>query len=241
MGATTVVSERAAGKPIRALATILRRDPVVFFSLADSGIIRLQDFVGKKVFVNPRVLPRLKAMLATAKMSLDQMSIVNTGDFTALYTGDVDVASGNITSSVLAAQKAGQTLNIIYPDDYGVHFYATTVFTSDAYITSNPDVVTKFLRATLDGWADAVEDPQAIGTMVVHYKPEANAAFESASMVASVPYLNTGEDHIGWMKSDMWAGMLKTMREEGEVTTALDVSDLYTMQFLQQIYGEDKP
>ncbi|MBA3872004.1 MAG: hypothetical protein H0X30_22895, partial [Anaerolineae bacterium] len=75
--------------------------------------------------------------------------------------------------------------------------------------------------------------------MVAHYNPDANVAFESASMLASVPYVNTGEDHIGWMKSDIWAGMLQTMRADGEVTTPLNISDVYTMQFLQQIYGEN--
>lgn len=241
MGATALVTERAASKPVRAVATIFRRDPVVFFSLADSGIVRLQDFVGKKVFASPRVLPRLKAMLVTAKMSLDQMTIVSTGDFTALYTGDVDVASGGITSSVLAARKAGHEVNLIYPDDYGVHFYSTTVFTSDDYIASHSDIVTKFLRATLDGWSYALEDPQAVGAMVALYNPKADTTLESASMVASIPYLNTGEDHIGWMKGDVWMGMLNTMRADGEITTSMDIKDVYTMQFLQNIYGEDKP
>jgi NitT/TauT family transport system substrate-binding protein len=240
MGASALVTERAASKPVRAVATVFRRDPIVFFSLADSGIVRLQDFAGKKVFASPRVLPRLKAMLATANMSLDQMTIVSAGDFTALYTGDVDVASGGITSSVLAARKAGHEVNLIYPDDYGVHFYSTIVFTSDDYIAAHPDIVTKFLRATLDGWAYALESPQSIGAMVAKYNPKADSTLESASMVASIPYLNTGEDHIGWMKGDVWAGMLNTMRTDGEITTSIDIKDVYTMRFLQEIYGEDK-
>src|SRR6185295_20136092 len=194
-----------------------------------------------KVFVSPRVLPRLKAMLATAKMSLDQMTIVSTGDFTALYTGDVDVASGGITSSVLAARKVGHEVNLIYPDDYGVHFYSTTIFTSDDYIAAHPDIVTKFLRATLNGWAYALESPQSIGAMVAKYKPEADTALESASMVVSIPYLNTGEDHIGWMKGNVWAGMLNTMRADGEISTSIEIKDVSTMQFLKEIYGEDQP
>ncbi|MEP6984650.1 MAG: ABC transporter substrate-binding protein, partial [Chloroflexota bacterium] len=189
--------------------------------------------------LSARLLPRLKAMLAKAQISPDKITLVSTGDATGLYTGVVDVASGLITSSVLAARQAGHPVNIIYPDDYGVHFYSTTIYAADDYITSNPDLVTRFLRATLDGWAYAVEDPQSIGAMVARYNPDANVAFESASMLASVPYVNTGEDHIGWMKSDIWAGMLQTMRADGEVTTPLNISDVYTMQFLQQIYGEN--
>ena len=55
-------------------------------------------------------------------------------------------------------------------------------------------------------------------------------------MAASLPLINTGEDHIGWMKPDLWAGMEKTLREQGVLTTPLDVTQVYTMQFLQEIY-----
>src|SRR5690349_15567408 len=39
VGASTLISERAAGKSVRALAIISRRDPVVFYSLTNSGIV----------------------------------------------------------------------------------------------------------------------------------------------------------------------------------------------------------
>ncbi len=241
MGASTLIAERANGRPIRALATILRRDPVVFFSLASSDIVRLQDFVGKKVLVSSRLRPRLNAMLAKTGISPSEITLVSTGDFTQLYTGEIDVASGLITSTVLAAQKAGHPVNIIFPDNYGVHFYSTTIYATDDYIASSPELVTKFLRATLKGWTFAVENPQSIGSLVTIYNPKADATFETASMSAAIPYVNTGIDHIGWMKPDDWANMLQTMRAEGEVTTSLDIKDVYTMEFIQKIYGETQP
>lgn len=239
MGASALISERAAGKPVRALATIFRRDPIVFFSLADSGIIRLQDFIDKNVLVTPRLQPRLNAMLAKAEISLSDINIISTGNVSDLYTGKIDVASGLITSSVLSAQRSGYPVNIIYPDDYGVHFYSTVIFATEDYIAANPELVEQFLQATFKGWSDAVEDPQSVGAIVKVYNPAADAEFESASMAASLPYIHTGEDYIGWMKPEVWAGMLKTMREQGEVTSPLDIEDVYTMEFIQQIYGEN--
>lgn len=239
MGASSIISERAAGKPIRALATVLRRDPVVFFSLADSGILRLQDFIGKKVLVTPRLQARLNAMLAKAEINLSELEIISTGNFTDLYTGKIDVASGLITSSVLSAQRSGHAVNIIYPDDYGVHFYSTTIYTTDDFIAVNPELVSKFLQATFRGWTQAVEAPQNVGPLVKIYNPAADAEFESASMAAALPYINTGEDYLGWMKPEVWAGMLQTMRAQGEVTGSLDIDDVYTMEFIQQIYGGD--
>jgi NitT/TauT family transport system substrate-binding protein len=241
MSASTLISARAEGHPIRALATILRRDPAVFFSLAESGITHVEDFVGKKIFLSPRGRPRLYSMLARVGIKPDEITEVNTGNFTALYTGEVDSALGSITSDLLSIKQAGYTVNLIYPDDYGVHFYASVIFTSDDYIAANSEVVTRFVRATLQGWAYAIENPQTIGDMVLKYNPDADSAFETASMVASLPYINTGEDYIGWMKPDVWQKMALTMHDQGDLTTPVDISEVYTLQFIEQIYGGNNP
>ncbi|MBZ0296591.1 MAG: ABC transporter substrate-binding protein [Anaerolineae bacterium] len=241
MGASAIISARAEEQPIRAIATVLRRDPVVFFSLSDSGISKLEDFIGKKVSVSERLRPRLRAMLGHAGIDSDEVIEVGTGGAAGLYNGDVDVASGLVTSTVLSVQQDGYTVNIIYPDDYGVHFYSVTIYASDDYIASNPEIVTRFLRAALQGWTYAVENPQPIGEMVPLYDSDADPAFETASMTAYLPYINTGENYIGWMQPEVWAGMVDTMLEQGEISAPLDVDDLYTMEFLQQIYGENTP
>ena len=57
-------------------------------------------------------------------------------------------------------------------------------------------------------------------------------------MTASIPLINTGEDHIGWMKPDRWHGMEKILRQQGVLTKPLDITQVYTMQFLQEIYGK---
>jgi len=72
--------------------------------------------------------------------------------------------------------------------------------------------------------------------MVAKYNPNASPAHETAQMTASLPLINTGEDHIGWMKPEIWAGMEKTLREQGALTKPLDVTQVYTLQFLQEIY-----
>jgi len=237
-GGDLLIPQRAAGKPLRAVATILRRDPFVFFSLAESGITRPEDFVGKKILVRPRARPRLYTMLTQVGVTPDQLTEISTGDFTALYTGDADVATGFVTDQVLQVQQAGREVNIIYLDDYGVHFYSDTLLATDTFLNTNPDVVTRFLRATFQGWRYAVENPTAAGALVLKYNPDADSDFEVLKMTASLPFVNTGEDYIGWMKPEIWESMAQTLRDQGILTTPLNVEDVYTMQFLQQIYQE---
>lgn len=238
VGGDVLIPARAEGKPLRAVATILRRDPFVFFSLADSGITRPEDFVGKKILIRSSARPRLYTMMARVGIPTDEFTEISSGDFTALYTGEIDVASGFVTNEVLRAQQSGHEVNIIYLDDYGVHFYSGTLFTNDDFIATTPELVTRFLRATFQGWTYAIENPENIGDMVLKYNPDADTTFETDKMIASLPFVNTGEDYIGWMRPEIWEQMEQTLREQGILTQPLDITEVYTLQFLQQIYQE---
>jgi NitT/TauT family transport system substrate-binding protein len=167
----------------------------------------------------------------------DQYTVVESPpDLASFYSGQVQVRSVYLNNEVLTARASGHKLNIIYPDDYGIHNYGDTLVATDDLIAKNPDLVRRFLRATLKGWTYAVENSAAMGQMVLKYNSTADAALENDKMTASIPLVNTGEDHIGWMKPDVWAGMEKTLREQGVLTKTVTITDVYTMQFLNEIY-----
>lgn len=232
-----MIAARAQGESLRAIAVIFRRNPAVFMTLANSGITRPQDFVGKTIQYNATMGLILNAILARAGISSSVYTEVNVGsDLGPFYSGQVQVWNAFLTNEVLTAQSAGYKVNIIYPDDYGIHFYSDTLYAKDDYIAANPDLVLRFLRATLKGWTYAVENPVQIAPMVAKYNPNANLAHETAQMTAGLPLINTGEDHIGWMKPEIWSGMEKTLREQKVLTKPVDVTQVYTLQFLQEIY-----
>jgi len=238
-GADEMILARSEGKPVRAIATIYRRSPVVFITLADSGITRPEDFVGKQIRAPANTVPALHAITARVGVSPSQYTEVSLPSDLALFaTGEVPIWGVYLTGFVVAAQQAGYQLNIIYPDEYGVHFYADTLFTTDDLIANNPDLITRFLRATLKGWTYAVENPSDVPAMVQKVQPAADATLEIGRMTASIPLVNTGEDHIGWMKQEIWTGMEQTLREQGVLTAPLDVTQVYTMQFLEETYGK---
>ena len=231
-----LILARAEGKPVRAIATIFRRTPLVFFTLAESGITGPQDFVGKSIQVPSRARPLFRTLIANVGVSPDQLTEFDSLGLEALYSGEVDVALGFLTDQVLVARQAGYQINVIFPDDYGVHNYNDLIFSTEELIDANPDLVTRFLRASLKGWTYAVENPTEIGKMVAAYDPDADPSQEAAKMEASLPLVHTGEDHIGWMKLEVWAGMEHTLRQQGILDGAVELDRVYTMEFLRQIY-----
>ena len=234
-----VILARAEGRLVRSFAAIYRRSPIVFFASADSGITRPQDFVGKKIRSTLTVDQTLRAMMSRVGVSPNQYEIEYLpSDVSLLASGKVDVWSGFVNVFVLDVQRAGYDVNIIYPDDYGIHFYGDVLITTDDLIAQNPDLVSRFTQATLKGWTYAVENPASIGTFVKEYNPQVDPETEIENMTASIPLVNTGEDFIGWMEPKIWAGMEMTLREQDVLTKALDADQVYTMQFLEEIYGK---
>ncbi|HSL44769.1 MAG TPA: ABC transporter substrate-binding protein [Anaerolineales bacterium] len=234
-----LILARAAGMPVRAIAVIYRRSPIVFFSLADSGITRPQDFVGKRIRSTTTIDRTLRAMMSRLDIAPDQYEIVYLPSNVAQFaSGQVPVWGGLMNLFALEVQQAGHTINIIYPDDYGIHFYANTLITTDELIAADPDLVLRFTRATLNGWTYVVENPEAVGKFVQEYNPNADPQLEIEKMTASIPLVNTGEDFIGWMKPEVWAHIEQTLREQNVLTGLLRVEDVYTLQFLEEIYGQ---
>jgi NitT/TauT family transport system substrate-binding protein len=236
-GADELLAARAAGKPLRAIATIYRRSPQAFVALTSSGITRPQDFVGKTIRISSSSAGSFHAMMARVGIRPDQYTeVALPSDLSLFASGQAPVWSVYTINFAVTLQQAGYKLNFIYPDDYGIHFYADSIFTSDELLAKNPDLVQRFLRATLKGWTYAVENPAAVGPLVLKYAPGADPALETAKMTAALPLVNTGEDHIGWMRSDVWATMEQTLREQKVITAPVDVAQVYTMQFLNEIY-----
>jgi NitT/TauT family transport system substrate-binding protein len=235
--ADQVLIARGEGKALKALAVIYRRSPAVFIALSSSGISRPQDFVDKTIRTSATNAPTLHAMMARLGISQNQYTEVEpSSDVQEFASGRIPVWSAYLNALTVSVQRAGYKINIIYPDDYGIHFYSDTVIATEELIAKNPDLVQRFLRATLKGWTYAVEQPEETGAMVVKYKPDADLGLENDKMNASLPLVNTGEDHIGWMKPEIWSGMEKTLREQGLLAQPLDAAQVYTMQFLNEIY-----
>ncbi len=233
-----VLKHRSEGEPVVAIAIIYRRNPLVFVSMADSGIERPADFLGRTVALSGYGELQFAAVMSRLGLDIHQVEFAPYEyDYRSFYSGNVDVTSGYSTGGLIRMRQAGYELNLIWPSDYGVHMYADTLITTDEVIAENPDLVTRFLRATLRGWREAIEEPEAAVEATLKYAREADAELQTQMMEASVPLVHTGEDHIGWMRAEVWQGTHDILLEQGLLAGPLDVDEVYTIEFLQQVYG----
>ena len=227
------------------IAAIYRRSAVVFAAMADSGIMRPSDFTGKTVATGDpggsqkdfelqfhAMMKRLG--LATSKVKIAPYDPA----YTAFYDGKVEITPCYSTGGLIKMRQKGLKLNLIWPSDYGIHFYSDTLATTDRLISEKPDLVTRFLRATLKGWQDAVEDHKQAVTISLKYAQIKDPGLQTAMMEAMLPMVHTGEDRIGWMKSEVWQGMYRILLEQKLLNGPFDIDRAYTLRFLKEIYGE---
>jgi NitT/TauT family transport system substrate-binding protein len=239
-----ILVKRGQGAPITAIAAIYRRSAVVFVSMADSGILRPVDFLGKGAAVTgiSGALRdfELEFYALMKKLGLDISRVkLETYDpeYTGFCKGDVDVTAAFYTGGVIRMRQKGYRLNLIWPGDYGVHFYSDTLIAAEETITRKPELVTRFLRATLKGWREAIGDPVTAVNATLKYARIPDPDFQKAMMEALLPLVHTGEDQIGWMKAEAWQEMHQIMLDQGLVPAPLELNKVYTMQFLQEVYG----
>jgi NitT/TauT family transport system substrate-binding protein len=237
IGADVLVVARSQGKGARAVAAIYRRSPRVYMSLRESAITKPEQFIGKTISLGRGQRAPFDGMMRSLGISADQYTVVDsTAGLDTFYSGQVQVRGVYLTNEVLAARAAGHPVDIVYPDDYGIHNYGDVLIASDVLLAKDPDLARRFVRASLKGWSYAVEHPTDVGPMVKKYNPTADVALENDKMLASIPLVNTGEDFVGWMRPEMWSGMEHMLQEQGALAGPVDPQQVYTMEYVSAFY-----
>ncbi len=238
-GADEIIKTRANGTPIVAIAVFFQRNPVVYVSLKGSGIQHPQDLVGKKVMM-PKPL-EIQHQALFQKLGIDPTTIElipYERDVMPLVTGQIDAHMLYRTGLALEFEEKGYELDFIWLDDYSIHFYADTIAATEQLIQQNPELVERFLRATLKGWRYAIENPAEAVDLTLQYDPTLDREVQLRMMEAQTPLIHTGATEIGWMKDSVWQQMYQMLIDGGILAQPINVAEAYTMQFLNKIYGK---
>lgn len=240
-----ILISRTEGAKVRAIAAIYRRSAAVFVAKAGSGIKRPHDMLGKKVAVYSKNAKEyeyeLRAMLKKLDIDIEQMKLVDLDHkYEKFINDEVDVTGAYVTGGALRLSSQGVELNYIWPIDYGIDFYSDTFFTSDTLLQNNPDLVQRFLRASLKGWDYAIRHSVEAVEITMNYAAIKDISLQMKMMEAQHPLIYTGENSIGWMQRRVWEGMHDILFEQEVIATPLeDISSAYTNQFVEELNRKD--
>ena len=145
-------------------------------------------------------------------------------------------------------REGGFTPQVFLLADYGYSPYSTTIETSWRLVEENPDLVQRFVDASIEGWYSYLYgDPSPANALIKRDNPDmtdAQIAYSIAKMkeygiVDSGDALELG---IGAMTDERWQDFFQFAADAGLYPADLDLSKAYTLQFVNQKTGmELKP
>jgi ABC-type nitrate/sulfonate/bicarbonate transport system substrate-binding protein len=173
---------RWRGVPVTAFAASFLDTPTAIFSLYSAGIRAPKDLIGKRVSYKPGSEDGVvfDAMLAQLGLPRSQVRNISVSDgFLALRNGDIDALIGPIGSRPFPSDDPAVRLNVMRPQDYGIHIPGQVYFTNSASLRDRPSVIRKVLRAVILGWEDVYRDPDGAASTLAGYDPERLSAREA--------------------------------------------------------------
>lgn len=235
-----LLEARADGAPLVAIASIYQRHPLAFISLAERNIERPEDLAGNTVDVSDNSLVVYNALLSSQDIDPDSVNSQIRTDFTidSLVNGDIDVIDAWVTNEVVELGLGGYDINVILASDYGVEVYPNVIFTTEDMVENHPDVVERFLQATLRGTQMAIDDPENAAAETLTRNADLDIEKETESMFQALPLLNPAGSQPGMMSASSWETTQDIMLEQDLLDAPLDLDQAYTLEFLNDIYEQ---
>lgn len=235
---TDVLLARAAGVPVVSVLALVQQPLQGIMVLADSGITRPADLVGKTVGYAgiPSQEAFMETMLADDGATLAEVDLVNIGfDLVpGLVSGRVDGAMGSFWTHepILAAQEGYETA-MLKVDDWGVPpYYELVIVASDADLAAQRERIEGFLRATRRGYEDAISDPAAALTALQAASPELDLPVETEGIQLLIPVWTDEEGHFGTQTAARWGDYAAWMSDHALIPADLDPAAAWASDLL---------
>ena len=232
IGGSGLVVERSLGKPVVAVAAMFQQAPTIFLALKSSGIRALPDLAGKRVMLSPgnQSLPLIA--LLHQEQYLDKIVRLETSfDYNSLIRGDTDLFNAYSTNEPYLLESRGYPVDIIDPQDYGIHFYGDILFTSEELFKQHPETVRKFRAACIKGWEYALgHGEETIALIKTRYqaaKDLESLRFEAAAIGEIV---RPDEVAIGQMDLARWAQITQHLIAIGQISPRFRLTDDFIYQ-----------
>ena len=237
--ADSVILRRADGLPVVAFALLGQRGQRAFAVQEGSEIRSPKDFEGKTVGFKVYQTPDYLAMLAANGVDRSKIQEVPVGfDPRLLAAGKVDVYPVFESNEPEQLLRLGVPVRLFRPSDYGVPSLGLTYMSRQQLLDDDPELLERFLRATLRGIRDARADPEAATDVVMQFAQNEDRAHQLAMLKVELDMADgpTARAHgLGWATPDQWQAFHDSLLAHGALTGPVPVDQVFTDRVLRAV------
>ena len=221
------------GLPLFAVAATMQHDPQAIMVHQGSPVRGFKDLEGRAVAAQPGAV-WLK--FVTSRYNLrDVREIPSTLSIASFLADPNYVQQIFITSEPFFARQAGAEVRTFLISSSGYDPYRVQ-FTTRAFAAQNPEVVAKFVRASIRGWNRYLGDPAPTNALLLKLNPALNPAQEAytAQALRDGGFINGGDPtgaQTGRMAAARWTTGYEQLKSLNILEGPLDPSTAYSLQF----------
>jgi len=248
MAANTLMSFDAVANnvPVISVAAIFQKDPQVLLTHPESKANKLEDLKPLTLFVSKEGISSyfqwLKADYGFSEAKVKPYTF-NPQPFLADKNSAMQ---GYVTSEPFAIEKsAGFKPGVLLLADYGFNTYSTLIETRLDLIDKKPDLVQRFVDASIIGWYHYLYGDNSAGNaMIKKLNPEMSDELLAYSIgkMKEFGIVDSGAtlvDGIGAMSDERAASFFDKMVRAHVVRPDIDFRKAYTLRFVNKGVGLD--
>src|SRR6202051_96443 len=178
MAANTLMALDAVANnvPVVTVAAIFQKDPQVFLTHPESKVAKLEELKPLTLFVSKEGIASYFQWLKSEYGFSEEKVKPYTFNSQPFLANRLSAMQGYVTSEPFAIEKAAKFKpGVILLADYGFNTYSTLIETRSDLIDKKPDLVQRFVDASIIGWYHYLYGDNAPGNaMIKKLNPEMN-------------------------------------------------------------------
>jgi NitT/TauT family transport system substrate-binding protein len=235
------------GIPYVVVAAGFQKDPDILMAHSGVGNDSFEDLKGKPIAVSSGTRASwwlyLKAKYGFSDSQLKSYSF----SLAPFFTDPQAIQEAYVTSEpYLVEQQTGEKPVVLMISDAGFNGYASLIATSEKLVKTDPDLVQRFVNASIAGWYSFLYgDPAPAFAAILKANPDMSpgllhygyAELKERGILVSGDATRLG---IGAMTDARWQSFFDQMAATGLYDKNMDYKAGYTLQFIDKGFGKPK-
>jgi NitT/TauT family transport system substrate-binding protein len=230
--------------PLVSVAAMFQKDPQVFLTHPEVNVTKIEDLKPLTLLVSKEGITSYFQWLKSEYGFSESKVKPYTFNPQPFIVNKQSAMQGYVTSEPFAVEKAaGFKPGVLLLADYGFNSYSTLIETRRELIDKKPDLVQRFVDASIIGWYNYLYgDNAAANAMIKKLNPEMTDELLAYSISKMKEYgiVDSGDslkNGIGAMTDERMASFFDKMVRAGVVRRDIDYRQGYTLRFANKGVG----
>lgn len=236
---SSLITTASKGADVKSVMSLLNSTGFSVVSLASAGIRKPKDLEGKSLAVSPGdPLGQLfRALAAHNKLDMSTIRFVQVdpaAKVVAVLEKKVDALLGGADDQYFLIKYKGAEPHALRYAEHGANIVGMTILTTGDMIKTKPDLVRRFVKASVRSWEEARKNPQAAVDAAMKVKPDLNRQSTLDQMMVDFELLDSANSRgkIGMGAKADWDQTISLLRQYRDLDTKEPWTTFHTNEFV---------